>query len=133
MNGSRNQTEKLELRNLLGIILLVIALLGLYWIAEAVFLIWNSPRSVPFVSLFIELLEENPKPIIKTKEGSEINLPASWPVVVGIFLSIVLISSIGLLVRSFLSNALLLLFPHLHTAKGSKMSVLKSMLSKHKE
>ena len=133
MNGSYDQAERFELRRLLGIVLLLTAFLGLYWVVESVILLWNSPRSVPFVSIFIDLLEENQKPLIRTKEGSEISLPASWPIVVGIFLSIVLISSIGLLVRAFLSNALLLLFPRLHISEGENVSVLKKIVSKRNE
>ncbi|MCU7806168.1 MAG: hypothetical protein KZQ96_23595 [Candidatus Thiodiazotropha sp. (ex Lucinoma borealis)] len=102
--------EKSDIGRILGIILLILAGLGVYWVADAVFQLWNTPKSVPFVSLFIDLLQENQKPIMKSSNGAEINLPDSWPVAIGIFFSIVLISSIGLLVRSFLTIGLSLLF-----------------------
>jgi hypothetical protein len=98
-------------RIILGIVFLLISLAGLYWVAEVIYQLWNSPKTVPFVTMFIELLEDNQLPILKSREGAEINLPASWPVVVGVFLSIVLISSIGVIIKLFLSKSLQLLFP----------------------
>ena len=107
-------------RIILGITFLLISLLGLYWIIEVIYQLWNSPKSVAFLSIFIELLEENQLPIIKSREGAEINLPSSWPVVVGIFLSIVLISSVSVVIKLLLSNSLLLLFPEIYDKQREK-------------
>lgn len=130
MNTSHTENEQLDLRRMLGVILLLFALSGLYWVADAIIQLWNSPRSVSFVSLFIDLLEEDQEPVFVSKDGTQINLPASWPVVVGLFLSIVLISSAGLLIRSFLTSALALLFPGSHNIKGALAVIIERMLEK---
>jgi hypothetical protein len=130
MNSSNLHDGQLNLKKICGIIFLLIALFGLYWVAEAIAQLWNSPKSVPFVSLFIDLLEENQEPILRSTKGGEINLPASWPIVVGVFLSIVLISSVGLLIRSFLSNAMYLLFPGQNTTKGWFAIAIERITSK---
>jgi len=124
--------EPSNIRTILGMMFLLIALFGLYWVAEAVLQLWNSPKSVPFVSLFIELLEENQAPIMRSTQGGEIYLPASWPVVVGLFLSIVLISSVGLLIRCFLSSALHLIFPGILAPKGLLASAKERLTGKPK-
>jgi hypothetical protein len=123
--------EQPDIERVSGVILLFLAGLGVYWVADAVIQLWNSPRSVPFVSLFIDLLQENQKPIIKSSNGSELNLPASWPVIIGIFLSIVLISSIGLLVRCFLTNGLSLLFPGSISTKGKLAGMVEKLTTKN--
>ena len=81
----RPENEQSESGRFLGIILLVLAMFGLYWMVDAIIQLWNSPKSVPFVSLFIQLLEENQKPTNPSGNGAEINVPASWPVVAEIF------------------------------------------------
>ena len=102
-------------RIILGLIFLLTSLVGLYWIAEVIYQLWNSPKTVPLVVMIIELLEETQSPILISSEGAEINLPASWPVIVGVFLAIVLISSIGVIIKLLLSKSLLLLFPEINT------------------
>jgi hypothetical protein len=109
-----------DFRLILGAFFLMISLLGLYWVVEIIYQLWNAPRSVALVSLFIELLEENQLPIIKSSDGAEINLPSSWSVIVGIFLSIVLISSMSVLIKLLLSKSLLLLFPEVHVKQPEK-------------
>ena len=131
MDSSQVTDGQFNLRKICGFIFLLIALLGLYWVAEAIVQLWNSPKSVPFVSLFIDLLEENQKPILSSVQGGEINLPASWPIVAGLFLSIVLISSVGLLIRCFLSNAMFLLFPGQHAHKGWLAALIERIAGKH--
>ena len=133
MDGAQLNDRQSDIKKSLGIIFLLIAFSGLYWVAGAIQQLWNSPESVPFVATFIDLLEENQAPIIRSVEGGEINLPASWPVAVGIFLSIVLISSVGLLIRCFLSNALLLLFPGMPSPKGVLVSTIERIKNKKRE
>ena len=92
----------------------------MYWVIEVIYQLWNTPKSIPFVTLFIDLLAENQLPIIKSREGAEINLPASWPIIVGIFLSIVLISSVSVIIKLLLSKSLLLLFTEIHSKQNDK-------------
>ena len=109
----------LYLRLILGSTFLLISLLGLYWVVEAIYQLWNLPKTIPFVTVFLDLIEEDQLPILKSREGAEINLPSSWPVVVGIFLSIVLISSVSVIIKLLLSSSLFLLFPEFYNKKSS--------------
>ena len=119
MNDQHNNEGISDTRRALGIIFLLAASLGLYWVVEVIMQLWNAPSSVPLISMFIDLMDYNQKPIIFDPEQSvEMNLPLAWPVVAGGFLTIVLISSISLLLKMFLTFSLLLLFPDLHTEKG---------------
>ena len=120
MNDSNPKKLYSSLRIILGIIFLLVSFVGLYWVVEVIYQLWNTPKSIPFVTLFIELLDENQLPIIQSREGAKINLPASWPVMIGIFLSIVLISSVTSIIKLLLSKSLFLLFPEIHNKQNDK-------------
>jgi len=134
MRESGSQEEISDTRKYLGIAFVLIALLGVYWVAEAIIQLWSSPKSVPLVSMFIDLLEENQKPLIlNPAQESGLNLPAPWPVVVGVFLSIVLISSVILLIKSLLESGLLLLFPGIHDKKGVVATAIQHVIGRRNE
>lgn len=111
------QDQQSEFRRKLGMALLLLGVFGLLWISVLIYQLWYTPKSVPFVSMVIEFLEQDQKPVMKDENGREINIPESWPVVVGIFLSIVLISSMSFMVHALISAAISLLFPDLKRQK----------------
>ena len=101
----------------LGALFITIALCGVYWVFSVVITLWNDPNSVPFIAFFVEKLTVDGSPII-SGPGGEINWPDNLQVIVGVFLTIVLISSIGLLAKTFLIAGLCLLFPKIHFYGG---------------
>lgn len=115
----------------LGISFIAIAFCGVYWIFTAVISLWNAPESVPFISFFINQLETNGVTII-AGPGGEINWPEKWQVIVGVFLTIVLISSIGLLTKTFLVAGLCLLFPKIHFYGGLMETLIYRVRGKDK-
>lgn len=125
MDNPSDRMEGTEFRRFFGVFLLVFAAVGGYWIVDVALQLWNTPKSVPLVSFFMELIQEHQESIIKLKNGTEIHLPSSWPMIAGVFLTIVLISSIGLLVRTLLSSGLSLLYPELRKAGRGLLSGLK--------
>lgn len=106
-----------EIRRKLGIAFRVLAAIGLLWIGNTIDQLWNAPRTVPFVVMFIELVDISDDAPLISNNGKEVNLPKSWPIAAGIFLSIVLISSAGSIVHTLISAAISLLFPELKTKK----------------
>jgi len=115
------QSEMENFRIILGFIFLILGLIGSYWIGQAVLQLWYTPEEVEFVRVFIELARDNPLKVHYENNGLEFNLPEPWgPVIIGIFLSMVLMSGIVMLVKTLLVNSVLLLFPDLWKSKPEK-------------
>ena len=124
MNSSDIYSFKFNLQNSLGLLFIGIALAGLYWVAGMFYSLWNEPTSVPFISIFVELINENQRPFIDGANG-QLNWPTSWPIIVGVFLTIVLLSSASILIRTFLILGLCLLFPKIQF-NGGLIETLKN-------
>ena len=101
----------------LGWFFIAVSLSTFYWVFTAVISLWNDPSSVPFIAFFVEKLALDGEPLISGPNG-EIHWPDNLQVIVGVFLTIVLISSIGLLAKTFLVAGLCLLFPKIHFYGG---------------
>jgi len=114
---NNEQTSSWGIQQFLGWVFIAISLSAFYWVFTGVISLWDDPSSVPFIAFFVEKLIVNGAPII-SGPGGEINWPDNLQVIVGVFLTIVLISSIGLLAKTFLVAGLCLLFPKIHFYGG---------------
>ena len=117
MELDNEQKSGWGIQKFLGWVFIAVSLSAFYWVFTAVISLWNDPSSVPFIAFFVEKLIVDGAPII-SGPGGEINWPDNLQVIVGVFLTIVLISSIGLLAKTFLVAGLCLLFPKIHFYGG---------------